>query len=302
MRKLFLPFISIALFAAVVLGFALFFAGNQVAVLSPEGSIAASQRELMVVTLLLMLIVVIPVFVMTFAFAWHYREGNSRAVYTPNWDHDRRLEAIWWGVPLAIIAVLGGIIWTSSHDLDPYRPIASDTEALEVQVVALQWKWLFIYPDYNIATVNYLHIPEKTPINLTLTADAPMNSFWIPQLGGQVYAMAGMSTQLHLIADKTGTYNGSSANLSGEGFAGMTFKAQSSGAEDFNGWVKAMQRSPDTLDSARYAELAKPSHDNRMLFFTAQQADLYDTILAKYMGHTHASENTYEGKHESGHN
>jgi cytochrome o ubiquinol oxidase subunit 2 len=252
-------------------------------VLNPAGEVASQQRELMVIATLLMLIVVIPVFFMTFFFAWHYREGNHKAKYRPEWSHNSLAEFTWWTVPLIIISVLGVIIWQSSHALDPYKPLEQTKKPLTVQVVALEWKWLFIYPEYNIATVNYLQIPEKTPVNFEITADAPMNSFWIPQLGGQVYAMAGMETKLHLIADKTGEYQGSSANLSGSGFSGMKFKAISSSESDFHKWVSGAQLSPERLAMDSYNELAKPSKDNLPATYALKQKDLHDKIMMKYM-------------------
>lgn len=296
MRKYLYLFVSLVLFFGAIAAVVFFLAGNEIAVLSPEGQIASKQRELMLIALLLMLVVVIPVFVMAFWFAWRYREGNKKAAYTPEWDHDRRLEAIWWGVPVVIIGVLGGLIWTSSHDLDPFRPIAHTKKPLNVQVVALQWRWLFIYPELGIASVNYLHIPEDTPVNLKLTADAPMNSFWVPRLGGQVYAMAGMSTELHLIADAPGRYTGSSANLSGEGFAGMTFLTYATDERTFRQWVVDVERSPDRLDGGRYEELARPSKDDSMKFFRLEQTHLYEKIIAKYGGHSAPSRSgTHEG-------
>jgi len=189
------------------------------AVLDPKGVIATQQRDLMKKVLLLMFIVTIPVFALTAFIVWRYREGKD-AAYKPDWDHNRLAETIWWGIPLVIILLISGLTWTSSHKLDPFRKIeASNSEPIKIQVVALDWKWLFIYPKYNIATVNMAQIPEDTPIDFEVTADAPMNSFWIPQLGGQIYAMSGMATHLNLMADQPGEYRGSSANLSGEGFA-----------------------------------------------------------------------------------
>ncbi len=166
------------------------------ALLDPKGVVAQKERDLMVVAGLMTLVVVVPVFLLTFGIAWRYRATNTKAKYTPNWDHNIVLETIWWTVPTLLILILGGIIWKSSHELDPFKPLASTNEPMIIQVVALDWKWLFIYPDQQIATVNYVEFPENTPVQFHITADAPMNSFWIPQLGGQIYAMAGMSTQL----------------------------------------------------------------------------------------------------------
>jgi cytochrome o ubiquinol oxidase subunit 2 len=252
-------------------------------VLNPAGEVASQQRELMIVVTLLMLIVVIPVFFMTFFFAWRYRESNHKAKYRPEWSHNSLAEFTWWTVPLIIISILGVIIWRSSHALDPYKPLEQTKAPITVQVVALDWKWLFIYPDYNVATVNYLQIPEKTPINFEITAEAPMNSFWIPQLGGQVYAMAGMETKLHLIADKAGEYQGSSANLSGSGFSGMKFKATATSEPDFHRWINSARLSPERLTMESYEQLAKPSKDNPPTTYLLEQKDLHDKIIMKYM-------------------
>lgn len=207
---------------------------HDIAVLNPEGLIGQKQRDLLIFATLLSMIVIVPVFVMTGLIAWRYRASNTKATYSPDWDHSRLFETIWWGVPIAIILVLGVVTWKSSHDLDPYRALDSDVKPLRVQVIAMQWKWLFIYPEQEIASVNYLQIPEKTPINFEITADAPMNAFWIPKLGSQVYAMNGMTTKLHLIANNQGTYRGSSANISGEGFADMVFSTVATSKDDFD--------------------------------------------------------------------
>lgn len=272
----------ILLFVLVALAVT-YFHGRMIAVLDPKGIIAEQQRDLIVVATLLMLIVVIPVFILTFTFVWQYREKNRGARYQPEWDHSAPLEIAWWGIPLAIIAILSVIIWQSSHALDPYQPLQSDVEPVEVQVVALEWKWLFIYPEHDIATVNYLAIPEDTPINFSITADAPMNSFWIPSLGGQVYAMAGMQTRLHLMADEPGEYQGSSANLSGKGFAGMKFVTHAMTEEEFSNWKTAVSSNGATLDKSEYRQLSAPSQDVAPRFYGGHDPELYATIIMKYM-------------------
>ncbi len=268
-------------------------------VLQAKGAIASQQRDLMIVATLLMLLIVVPVFVLTAHISWKYRASNPHAhnktkkiKYTPDWDNSRKLETIWWGFPTIIILVLSVIIWQSSHALDPYRPIASDATALKVQVVALQWKWLFIYPQYNIATVNYMQMPTDRPIDFEITADAPMNSFWIPQLGGQVYAMAGMTTKLHLIANEPGIYRGSSANLSGEGFAGMKFSANATSEAEFNSWVTSVKQSANRLTYDTYDQLAKPSKDSLSGSYASTENDLHTTIVNKYGGHNGSSPST----------
>lgn len=252
-------------------------------VLEPKGPIAAQERHLMIALLLLSLIVVVPVFTLLFVFVWKYRESNTKAKYNPEWDHNRIAETIWWLIPTALILVVGGIIWNSSYQLDPSRALVSSVTPITIQVVALDWKWLFIYPDQHIASINFLQFPTGTPVNFEVTADAPMNSFWIPQLGGQIYAMPGMSTQLHLLASSPGDFTGSSANISGDGFAGMTFVARASSMNDFERWVNNAKLSQSTLSRAQYAQLAQPSQHNAVAYYTADDANLYDSILLKYM-------------------
>ncbi|PLS81500.1 ubiquinol oxidase subunit II [Candidatus Saccharibacteria bacterium] len=273
-------FILAGLGAIALLG--LLIHGSNVAVLNPQGSIAAAQRDLMVIVTLMMLIIVIPVFVMTFYFAFAYRATNKGAEYKPTWDHSRLAETLWWGIPFLLIAVLSVIIWISSHQLDPYKPLQSDKKPVTVQVVALQWKWLFIYPEQNVATVNRLYLPEGTPINFEITADAPMNSFWIPQLGGQVYAMTGMTTKLHLMANNRGSFEGLSANLSGEGFADMKFMTHVVSESEFTDWVERAKGEPRSLSSSEYASLSKPAVAKEPITYSSSEAGLRDTIIHKY--------------------
>jgi cytochrome o ubiquinol oxidase subunit 2 len=272
--------------------------GQSIPVLQPQGQVADKQRNLMLFATLLSAVVVVPVFALTAWIVWRYREGaHKKARYTPDWDGHRGLELLWWLVPLGLITVLSVVTWHSSHDLDPYKPLVSSNKPVTVQVVALQWKWLFIYPEQDIATVNYVQFPEDTPVNFVITSDAPMNSFWIPNLGGQVYAMAGMSTKLHLMADKPGTYRGSSANLSGEGFANMHFLARSTTATDFDAWVEKVRMSPTALHSGEYRLLAEPSEELRETAYAPVETGLYDTIVMKYMepGHEATPETLHTG-------
>jgi cytochrome o ubiquinol oxidase subunit 2 len=273
----------VVLVAAVLLALAGYLHGANIEILNPKGPIAAQEKRLIIFALLLSLIVVIPVFAMTLGFAWRYREGNERAKYSPNLQGNRLAETIWWLVPSALIAVLAVVAWNSSHTLDPYRPLVSNTPAMTIQVVALDWKWLFIYPQAGVATVNYVQIPERTPVNFEITADAPMNSFWIPQLAGQIYAMPGMSTQLHLSADGVGSYRGLSANISGEGFSGMTFVAKSSTKSDFESWLATAQQSSRRLTMSGYNHLAAPSQNNAPATYTLAAANLYSSVIDKYM-------------------
>jgi cytochrome o ubiquinol oxidase subunit II len=273
-----LPFLAIVLLATW------YFHHHTVAVLDPKGPVGLQERHLIIITLLLSAIVVIPVFGLLAVFTWRYREGNTKARYSPNLDHSAVAETIWWLVPSVLILVLGVIIWTSSQQLDPYRALDSRTKPLTIQVVALDWKWLFIYPQQHIATINFVQFPRQTPVNFEITADAPMNSFWIPQLGGQIYAMPGMSAQLHLMANVNGSFRGSSANISGQGFAGMDFMARSSSSDDFNQWVASAKRSPDRLNQAVYDRLAAPSRNNPVAYYALDEAGLYSNVILKYMG------------------
>ena len=255
---------------------------HSVPVLHPKGEIAHKEKDLLTTATLLMLIVVIPVIVLTMVFAWRYREGNDKAKYTPEWGHNTFAELLWWGVPFIIIVVLSIITYTSTHELNPFKPLKSKTKPLEVQVVALQWKWLFIYPEQGIATVNYLEIPEKTPINFEITADAPMNSFWIPQLGGQIYAMPAMRTQLHLIANEKGMFRGSSSNFSGKGFAGMKFPVKATSKKEFDQWITQVKSSSNQLGVEEYKELVKQSEYNPATFYQLTKVGLFDDIIEQY--------------------
>jgi len=256
--------------------------GNDIAVLDPKGEVAGKQRDLMIFGTILSLIIIVPVFTMTFVIAWKYREGNKKAKYEPEWDRSRLFESIWWGVPLLLIVVLSAVTWKSSHELDPFKPLQSSVEPVRIQVVALQWKWLFIYPDHNIATVNYVQFPEDTPVNFEVTADAPMNSFWIPSLGGQIYAMSGMVTKLHLIADQTGEYRGSSANISGRGFSGMKFIAESTSKSSFDNWVLKTKKSTNNLGIDKYSDLSEPSENNPPEEFALLDKNLFDYITHSF--------------------
>lgn len=275
--------------AGIIVVSAMYFSGVSIDILQPQGEVANKQRDLILFTLGLALIIILPVFFMLFFFAWKYREDNHQARYMPDWDGNKWLEIVWWGIPCVIIAILSVITWQSSHDLDPYKPLVSDVKPVKVQVVAMQWKWLFIYPEYGIATTNDLRFPEKTPVNFEITADAPMNSFWIPSLGGQVYAMNGMTTKLHLAADRVGEYKGSSANISGEGYADMVFTARSLTGQDFASWIETVRSKGSALDADRYAALAQPAVVKSPDYFTLQNQELYTDVVMKYMMPDHAT-------------
>lgn len=283
MKKIFkvIFFVLMVLAGLALLG--LYVATHDIPVLNPKGVIGAKECDLILTSSLLMMIVVIPVFILMTFFAWYYREGNAKAKHAPDWEHNYIAEYCWWGIPFIIIAILAVITWKSSHELNPFRPIESDVKPIKIQVVALQWKWLFIYPEQRIASINLVQFPEKTPINFEITSDAPMNSFWIPDLGGQIYAMPAMRTKLHLMADKPGRFRGVSSNISGEGFAGMTFTAIASSAEDFDKWVHTTLQSQQHLTSMEYARLMEPSSYQPVSVYTLEQQDLFDQIIMKYM-------------------
>ena len=259
-----------------------------IAVLEPAGSIGRQERDLIYLAAGLSLIVVIPVYFMLFFFAWKYREGNKQARYDPDFDHNRLIESIWWGVPLAIITILAVAAWTSAHDLDPYKPLAAEDKTLNIQVVAMEWRWLFIYPKQNIATFNLVQLPVNTPVRFDVTADAPMNSFWIPQLGGQIYAMSGMTTKVHLIADRVGSYQGYSANISGKGFADMSFTANSVSRADFDKWVGYVHRYRENLDFNSYQQLSSPTVDTGISYYSGISPDLFHQVVDKYNHSTRA--------------
>ncbi|MEZ0231672.1 MAG: ubiquinol oxidase subunit II [Methylophilaceae bacterium] len=263
----------------------LMLSGCDMALLDPKGQIGVDEKNLIITATLLMLIVVIPVIIMTVVFAWRYRASNKDATYTPDWSHSNKIEAIVWTVPLLIILVLGTITWETTHSLDPRKPIVSDAKPIVIQVVSLDWKWLFIYPEQGIATVNQLAFPVNVPVEFQITSGTVMNSFFIPQLGSQIYAMAGMKNTLHLIANESGTYKGISANYSGHGFSGMKFDTLVTPQEDFDAWVSKVKASSETLSAEKYAALEVKSQDNPVELFATVKPDLYEDIVAKY---THA--------------
>jgi cytochrome o ubiquinol oxidase subunit 2 len=259
-------------------------------VLDPKGPIALAERDLLFTAVVLMLIVVIPVFVMTFLFAWRYRASNTKARYTPDWTYSVAVDAVVWLVPAAIVIALGTLLWRNTHKLDPYRPIDPSVQPLQVEVVAQDWKWLFIYPAQGIAVVNQLVFPSGTPLSLRITSDTVMNSFYIPALGGQIYAMAGMQTRLHLLADAPGRFTGRNIQYSGSGFADQHFEAMATSPDEFNAWVAKVKQSPDKLDAAGYRALAVRSMGHPVTYYSAVAPGLFDTIIAKYSGgqaHTH---------------
>jgi cytochrome o ubiquinol oxidase subunit 2 len=257
--------------------------GCNAALLDPKGQVATDEKHLIITATLLMLIVVIPVIFLTLYFAWRYRASNTSATYQPNWSYSHRIEAVVWAVPLAIVLVLGTITWKSTHALDPYRPLVSKAKPITIDVVALDWKWLFIYPDQHIATINEVAFPTGVPVNFRITSDTVMNVFFIPQLGSQIYAMAGMQTQVNLAADQDGVYDGLSTNFSGAGFPDMEFKAHATSQADFDAWVAKVRSAKGGLDFASYAQLAKASTKAPIAYFSSVEPLLFAAVLDKYM-------------------
>ena len=248
-------------------------------VLDPKGPVAAAERLIMLNSTGIMLAIVIPTILATLGTAFWFRASNTRARYMPDFAYSGRLELLVWSIPIMTVILVGGVTWIGSYDLDPPKPIASAEKPITVQVVALDWKWLFIYPEQGIATVNQLTIPVGTPIRFELTSSGVMNSFLVPQLGGQIYTMAGMVTQLYLQADYVGTYRGMSANYSGAGFSDMYFNVNAVPAEKFAQWVVATRDSGPVLDAQSYAALAKPSQAVAPFSYRAVAPDLFKSIL-----------------------
>lgn len=259
------------------------YGGDLIGILFPSGRIAMKQRNLLFIIQAIMLLVVIPVYFLTYLFSWVFRADNPKSKYMPDWDDHPIAEFIWWGLPFVLTAIIVAYTWRDTHALDPYKPIEPVEKTKTIQVVALQWKWLFLYPDENIATVNYVQFPEKTPIRFEITADAPMNSLWIPQLAGQIYAMPKMKTLLHLIADKVGDFRGCSANISGDGFAGMHFIASATTEEQYEEWLQSAKQSSKVLNFESYNELARPSSNTPVTIYRLEEDNLFEKIIMKFM-------------------
>jgi len=262
--------------------------GCNMVVMSPSGDIAAQQRDLIVVSTILMLVIIVPVIFLTLFFAWRYRQSNTAARYDPEWHHSTGLEVIIWSAPLAIIIALGAITWVSTHKLDPYRPldridaarpVAAETKPLTVEVVALDWKWLFFYPDYGIATVNEMAAPVDVPINFKLTASSVMNAFYVPALAGMIYTMPGMETKLHAVINKAGEYEGLSSNYSGDGFSHMRFKFHGVDQAGFDAWVARVRQAGTALNRDAYLKLERPSAREPVRYFSSVDEGLYQAIL-----------------------
>ncbi|MEI9424134.1 ubiquinol oxidase subunit II [Mesorhizobium sp. Cs1299R1N1] len=249
-------------------------------VLDPKGPIASGERQILFNSLGIMLAIVIPTILATLGVAFWFRHSNTRARYLPDFTYSGRLEMLVWSIPAMTVLLVGGVAWIGSHDLDPRKPIADTIKPVTIQVVSLDWKWLFIYPDQGIASVNQLTIPVGTPLSFELTSSGVMNSFFVPQLGGQIYTMAGMTTRLHLQADRPGMYRGLSAQFSGDGFADMRFNVEAVPAENFEQWVTATRNTGPVLDTEAYAGLAKPSIAVAPFSYREVAPNLFKSILS----------------------
>jgi cytochrome o ubiquinol oxidase subunit II len=257
-------------------------------VMNPAGDVARQETQLIIWSVALMLLIIVPVMLLIVLFAWRYRASNKDAVYEPDWDHSTGLELVIWAAPLLIIIALGALTWVGTHTLDPYRPlartapgkpVAANVEPLEVQVVSLDWKWLFIYPEQGIATVNQLVLPVDRPVRFRLTSSSVMNTFWVPSMAGMIYTMAGMETQLHAVLNHSGRYEGLSGNYSGAGFSGMHFWTHAVDSAGFDRWVDGVRTRPDRLDLATYRRLEKPSERVRPMGFSGIDQGLFNRVV-----------------------
>ena len=255
--------------------------GCQIGVLNPQGPVGAAQRLILLNSVAIMLCIVVPVIVMTLGFAWWFRASNTKATYLPYWAYSGRLEFVVWSIPALVVLFLGGITWIGSHDLDPYKPLDVGKEPLEVQVVSLDWKWLFIYPTLNFATVNELVIPAGQPVHFSLTSATVMNAFFVPQLGSMIYTMNGMQTELHLMSDNPGSYHGLSSHYSGDGFSDMDFPVQAMARNDFDAFIGKARGAGQPLDMAAYGELVKESKDVSPYTYKSVQSGLFDAIIRR---------------------
>jgi len=255
----------------------------------PKGMIAQSELKLIAINYLLMFIVIIPTFIFLFITVWKYSVRNSDQNDLKDRDFGKKVpQLLLWIIPCPVIAVMIVITWKAAHKLDPYEPIKREVNPLTIQVVALDWKWLFLYPEQGIATLNFVQFPAGTPVHFELAADgSPMNSFWIPQLSGQIYSMTGMTTHLHVMADESGIYSGRAAEINGEVFADMTFVAKSTSQLDFDDWINHVKQSPLQLTEGIYNELTKPSLKHPITLYSYVEKDLFNKIIMKYMHSMH---------------
>ncbi len=295
-RKRFLSrfYKMLPIFAASLLG-----GCSELVLFHPKGPIGDTERFVISVAFFLMLLVVIPVIFMALWIPWKYRASNTKSTYAPTWNFSGRIELVVWLIPIIIVMCLGVLIWGTTRQLDPFAPLESNARPVNIEAVSLDWKWLFIYPDENIAVVNQLVFPAGVPLNFRITSDTVMTSFFIPQLGSQIYAMAGMQTKLHLLADEPGTYDGQNQQFSGEGYAYMNFKAIATSPGEYATWLKKLRNSPETLNSARYQELQKPTPGYPVTYFSSVTPELFKNIIRKYHKKNDASAAATNGKSRS---
>jgi cytochrome o ubiquinol oxidase subunit 2 len=254
-------------------------AGCNRGILDPVGPVAAAEKQILINSTAIMLAIIIPTMIATVAFAWWFRRGNSKATNRPDWEYSGAIELVVWAIPALTIMLLGGITWIASHDLDPAKPLVSKVPPIHVDVVSLDWKWLFIYPDQGIATVNRLVVPAGTPISFRLTSATVWNTFFVPQMGSMIYTMPRMTTRLNLEADRQGVFPGRSAHFSGDGFPGMEFNVQSVSPQQFAAWTQAAHSSRLVLDAQSYAELSKPSSYVKPMTYSNVAPGLFEAIV-----------------------
>jgi cytochrome o ubiquinol oxidase subunit II len=248
-------------------------------VLDPQGPVSAAERLILLNATAIMLVVVVPVIALTLAFAWWYRASNKKAAYSPDWSYSGQIELVVWAIPAMVVILLAGVGWTSSHLLDPAVKLKSEAVPIRIEVVSLDWKWLFIYPDQHVAAVNELYIPAGTPIEFMLTSGSVMNAFFVPQLGSQIYTMPGMTTRLNLMADHPGNYTGISSQFSGNGFSDMHFLVHAVAASDFNLWLARTQSGSSRLDTQTYGELAQASGNAPLQTYGSVDPKLFEQIV-----------------------
>lgn len=266
-----------------VIGLSIGLSGCSIGVLAPVGPVGQADMTILVDSVIIMLAIVLPTIAATLLFAWWFRASNTRARYLPNFEYSGQIEMVVWSIPLLVILLLGGVAWIGSHDLDPAKPLDSSKKPLDIQVVSLDWKWLFLYPQHGVASINKLVVPKGVPLHFSLTSASVMNAFFVPELGSMIYTMNGMSTQLHLQADKTGVYNGLSANFSGDGFASMRFDTEVVEQPAFDQWVKTAAGAPDTLDAQSYRGLLKQSIGDPPKLFKLADPSLYQAIVTQML-------------------
>ncbi|OMF70688.1 ubiquinol oxidase subunit II [Paenibacillus peoriae] len=276
-----------------------FYAGGKYVVFDPKGPIGQAQKELIILSTSMAALLIVPVMILTFFIIWRYRDApDNKAKYQPHWDDSKKLETVWWAIPIIVICILAVITARYTYLLEPSKPLASTQKPVTIQVTSLDWKWLFMYPEEGIATVNEIHIPKGVPVRFELTADAPMNSFWIPQLGGQIYTMSGMAMKLHLQADHEGTYFGSGANFSGEHFGQMRFDVEVQSDEEYKNWVANIKKQSKPLTKDGYLALAKPGLSQPDEYSSIPDG-LFQDIVSKYVVDGASNPHAGHGGHTS---